>query len=159
MSLQSVFAVTDGDLAPEFNLMGSDGKFHALKDYRGRTVVLAWFPKAFTGGWTAECKSLRESEKALESHEIALFMASTDEYEILKKFAEANRAQFPILSDPNGKTATKYGVLKFGKFAARTTFIIDEEGVILKIIEKVNPVSAGKDLLEILDNLPGAWHG
>ena len=50
MSLQSAFAVTDGDLAPEFNLMGSDGKFHALKDYRGRTVVLAWFPKAFTGG-------------------------------------------------------------------------------------------------------------
>ena len=50
MSLQSAFAVTDGDLAPEFNLMGSDGKFHALKDYRGRTVVLAGFPKAFTGG-------------------------------------------------------------------------------------------------------------
>ena len=50
MSLQSAFAVTDGDLAPEFNLIGSDGKFHALKDYRGRTVVLAWFPKAFTGG-------------------------------------------------------------------------------------------------------------
>ena len=50
MSLQSAFAFTEGDLAPEFNLMGSDGKFHALKDYRGRTVVLAWFPKAFTGG-------------------------------------------------------------------------------------------------------------
>ena len=50
MSLQSAYAVTEGDLAPEFNLMGSDGKFHALKDYRGRTVVLAWFPKAFTGG-------------------------------------------------------------------------------------------------------------
>tara|TARA_Y100001936_G_C15925883_1_gene586669 strand:- start:730 stop:882 length:153 start_codon:yes stop_codon:yes gene_type:complete len=50
MSLQSAYAVTEGDFAPEFNLMGSDGKFHALKDYRGRTVVLAWFPKAFTGG-------------------------------------------------------------------------------------------------------------
>ena len=83
-------------------------------------------------------------------------MASTDEYEILKKFSEANRAKFPILSDPDGSTATEYGVLKFGKFASRTTFIIDEEGIILKIIEKVNPVSAGKDLLEILDNLPGA---
>ena len=82
-------------------------------------------------------------------------MARTDEYEILKKFAEANRAKFPILSDPDGNTATKYGVLKFGKFASRTTFIIDGEGVILKIIKKVNPVSAGKDLLEILDNLPG----
>ena len=50
MSLQSAYAVTEGDLAPEFNLMDSDGKFHALKDYKGRTVVLAWFPKAFTGG-------------------------------------------------------------------------------------------------------------
>ena len=50
ISLQSAFALTDGDIAPEFNLIGSDGKFHALKDYRGRTVVLAWFPKAFTGG-------------------------------------------------------------------------------------------------------------
>ena len=63
--------------------MGSDGKFHALKDYRGRTVVLAWFPKAFTG---AEPLSVNHfgKVKALESHEIALFMASTDEHEILK---------------------------------------------------------------------------
>ena len=82
-------------------------------------------------------------------------MASTDEHQILKKFAEANQAKFPILSDPKGNTATKYGVLKFGKFASRTTFIIDGKGVVLKIIKKVNPVSAGKDLLEILDNLPG----
>ena len=83
-------------------------------------------------------------------------MASTDEYEILKKFAETNQAKFPILSDPDGTTATEYGVLKFGKFASRTTFIIDGEGVVLKVIQKVNPVSAGKDLLEILNNLPGA---
>ncbi len=83
-------------------------------------------------------------------------MASTDEYKILKKFAETNRAKFPILSDPDGNTAKDYGVLKFGKFASRTTFIIDGEGVVLKVIQKVNPVSAGKDLLAILDNLPGA---
>ena len=50
VSVPPAYAVTEGDLAPDFDLMGSDGKFHALKDYRGRTVVLAWFPKAFTGG-------------------------------------------------------------------------------------------------------------
>tara|TARA_Y100001970_G_scaffold147444_1_gene181027 strand:- start:747 stop:998 length:252 start_codon:yes stop_codon:yes gene_type:complete len=83
-------------------------------------------------------------------------MASTDEYETLKRFAETNRAKFPILSDPDGNTATEYDVLKFGKFASRTTFIIDGEGVILKIIKNVNPVSAGKDLLQILAKLPGA---
>ena len=49
-SVHSAYAITEGDLAPDFDLMGSDGKFHALKDYRGRTVVVAWFPKAFTGG-------------------------------------------------------------------------------------------------------------
>ena len=50
VSAPPAYAVRVGDLAPDFDLMGSDGKFHALKDYRGRTVVLAWFPKAFTGG-------------------------------------------------------------------------------------------------------------
>ena len=50
-----------GDPAPDFSLQGSDGQVHKLKDYAGKVVVLAWFPKAFTGGCTAECKSLRES--------------------------------------------------------------------------------------------------
>ena len=155
ISIQSAYAISEGDIAPDFELKGSDGKVHALKNYKGRTVVLAWFPKAFTGGWTAECRSLRESEKALEHYKVELFMASTDEHEILKSFAEKNQAKFPILSDPTGKTAQQYGVLNFGKFASRTTFIISAEGIVLRVIRKVNPFSAGEDLLDALKILTG----
>ena len=56
-----------GDKAPDFSLVGSDGKTHKLSDLRGKTVVVAWFPKAFTGGCTTQCKALKESGEAIRA--------------------------------------------------------------------------------------------
>jgi peroxiredoxin Q/BCP len=68
-----------GDLAPDFSLPGTDGKTHRLSDYRGKTaVVIAWFPRAFTGGCTIECKSLADNGDKIKKYEVVYFMASTD---------------------------------------------------------------------------------
>src|SRR6188768_3974696 len=68
-----------GDAAPEFELQGSDGKVHKLSDYKGKqAVVVAWYPRAFTGGCTKECKSFKEDGKKLRAYNVAYFTASTD---------------------------------------------------------------------------------
>src|SRR3954447_25458550 len=91
-----------GDQAPNFKLKGSDGKTYSLEDFKGKeAVVVAWFPKAFTGGCTAECKSLKENGKAIRKFDAAYFTASVDKPEENKKFAESLGLDYPVLSDPD----------------------------------------------------------
>ncbi len=90
-----------GDKAPDFTLKASDGKTYKLSDFQGKKpVVIAWFPKAFTGGCTKECKSFAANSKALKGTNAAYFTASTDDVDTNTKFAESLSADYPILSDP-----------------------------------------------------------
>src|SRR5262245_40500316 len=103
--IQAATPLKVGDSAPNFELQGSDGKTHKLSDYKGKkAVVVAWFPKAFTGGCTAECKSLRASGNEIRKFDVAYFAASADDAETNKKFAESLQADYPILSDPTRET-------------------------------------------------------
>lgn len=147
-----------GDPAPEFELKGSDGKMHSLKEFKGKQpVIIAWFPRAFTGGCTAECKSLKENGDAIRKFDVAYFTASTDKYEGEKgnkAFAESLGVDYPILSDPEGKTAKEYGVLNpAGTAANRWTFYIDKDGKIAAIEKKINTGKAGEDLVTKLKEL------
>ena len=103
-----------GDLAPDFALTGSDGKTHRLSDFKGKqAVVIAWFPKAFTGGCTKQCKSFSANGTELRKFNVAYFTASCDPLEAKKgnaNFAKSLDADYPILSDPSKETAKKYGV-------------------------------------------------
>jgi len=138
-----------GDPAPPFSLPGSDGKTYSLEDFKGKSaVVVAWFPKAFTGGCTKECKSLRDHSKALSELKIAYFTASVDKPEENKKFAESLKLDYPILSDPDKSVATAYGVLSQRGFASRWTFYIDKEGIIRSIDKGVQSrtETAGPDV-------------
>jgi thioredoxin-dependent peroxiredoxin len=136
-----------GDPAPPFSLQGSDGKTYSLEDFKGKSaVVLAWFPKAFTGGCTKECKSLRDNSKALHELKVAYFTASVDKPEDNKKFAESLKLDYPILSDPDKTVAQAYGVISQRGFANRWTFYIDKEGIIRTIDKAVKTEQAGPDV-------------
>jgi thioredoxin-dependent peroxiredoxin len=144
-----------GDDAPDFELVGSDGKTYKLSDFKGKqAVVVAWYPKAFTGGCTKECASFAKDGKLLRAFNVAYFTASTDAPELNKKFAESDqiKADYPILSDPGGKVATAYGIYN-GKNATRVTFIIDKNGKIADIDTKVNTESHAADVAGKLKKL------
>ncbi len=143
-----------GDSAPNFELKGSDGKTHKLSDYKGKQpVVIAWFPKAFTGGCTRECKAMKEQGDEIRKYDVAYFTASVDDAEQNKKFAESLNLDYPILSDPTKETAKAFGVLNERGMANRWTFYIDKNGKIAHIDQKVNTESHGKDIAAELKNL------
>jgi peroxiredoxin Q/BCP len=137
-----------GDQAPDFSLPGSDGKTYKLSDFKGKkAVVVAWFPKAFTSGCTIECKSLAENGDKIRKFNVAYFMASVDTIEENKGFAEKEKADFPLLSDPTKATATAYGVLNAKGFASRWTFYIGKDGKILGIDKAVQPKTSAEDMV------------
>jgi len=128
-----------GDTAPAFSLPGTDGKTHTLADYKGTFVVVAWYPKAFTGGCTRECRAIRDSADVLKGFNVAYFMASVDTPETNKQFADQEQVNFPFLSDPDKVAAAAYGVLPpNGGFAQRWTFYIAPDGKIAYIDKAVN---------------------
>jgi len=137
-----------GDAAPDFSLPASDGKTYKLSDFKGKkAVVVAWFPKAYTSGCTIECKSLAENGDKIRKFNVAYFMASVDPVEDNKGFAEKEKADFPLLSDPTKATATAYGVLSPGGLARRWTFYIGKDGKILGIDKAVTPKSSAEDMV------------
>ncbi len=143
-----------GDQAPDFTLHASDGKTYSLADFRGRqAVVVAWFPKAFTQGCTLECKSLAANGDRLRKFDVAYFMASVDPLEENTKFAQSEKADFPLLSDPDKSVATRYGVLAARGFANRWTFYIDTSGKIVHIDKAVNPATSAEDMVGRLADL------
>jgi peroxiredoxin Q/BCP len=146
-----------GDKAPDFQLAASDGKTYKLSDFTGKqAVVIAWFPAAFTQGCTIECKSLAEHGADIKKYDVTYFMASVDPIEGEKgnkAFAEAHKADFPLLSDPTKKTAEAYGVLNAKGFASRWTFYIAKDGTIAYIDKAVKPASSAEDMAAKLGEL------
>ena len=143
-----------GDDAPNFELKGSDGKTYKLSDFKGKKpVVIAWYPKAFTGGCTKECKALAEQGDEIRKYDVAYFTASVDEEQKNKEFAESLKLDYPILSDPSKETAKAFGVLNERGMANRWTYYIDKNGKIAAVDQKVNTENHGKDIAAKLKEL------
>ena len=142
-----------GDPAPAFSLPGTDGKTHTLAQYKGKAVVIAWYPAAFTAGCTAECKSFAENGPVLKQFDVAYFMASVDPPDKNKAFADQEKADFPLLSDPEKKVAAAYGVLNARGVASRWTFYIGPDGKIMYIEKSVTSQTAGQQLAAKLAEL------
>ncbi|MGZ8939116.1 MAG: peroxiredoxin family protein [Limisphaerales bacterium] len=152
--LSSAEPLKVGDNAPNFELKGSDGKTYKLSDFKGKqAVVIAWYPKAFTGGCTKECKALAEQGGEIRKYDVAYFTASVDEPEKNKEFAESLKLDYPILSDPSKETAKAYGVLNDRGMANRWTYYIDKNGKIAAVDQKVNTDNHGKDIAAKLKEL------
>jgi thioredoxin-dependent peroxiredoxin len=144
-----------GDKAPPFTMKGSDGKTYSLDQFKGKqAVVVAWYPKAFTGGCTAECKSFRAKSKEMKEMKAAYFTASVDTVEENTRFARSLDADYPILSDPDKTVAKAYGVLNEQRgMAMRWTFYIDKDGIIKEIDKKVNTAKAAEDVVSKVKSL------
>jgi peroxiredoxin Q/BCP len=146
-----------GDEAPDFELTGSDSRTYRLSAFRGHSaVVIAWFPKAFTGGCTAECESIGANGRALRQFNVAYFGASVDRPETNREFAESMGIDFPILSDPGKSAARAYGVLGPSGFPSRWTFYVGIDGRILRIDKGVRSGVHGLDIEKTLNELQTA---
>lgn len=146
-----------GDPAPNFKLQGSDGKTYSLADFKGKqAVVIAWFPKAFTGGCTTECKHLKAEGAAVKKFDVAYFTASVDAHEGEKgnaAFAKSLELDYPILSDPKKELAGALGVLNERGMASRWTYYIGKDGKILHVDKTVKPASHATDIATKLKEL------
>jgi thioredoxin-dependent peroxiredoxin len=136
-----------GDRAPDFALADQDGKMVRLSDYRGkRSVVLAFYLRASTPGWTKELKAYQGDIAGFNAARAQVIGISLDSRERNRKFAQEIGATFPLLSDTEKTAARAYGVLNFTHlFANRVTFVIDREGVIRHIdrgSEALDPANA-----------------
>ena len=135
-----------GDPAPDFALPDQHGKVHRLSDYRGRYVVVYFYPKDFAPGCTREARAFNEALDALAAEGAVVLGISADDVERHKKFAEKLGLKFPLLADPEKKVIQAYGAWGtknlYGKKVEGTmryTFVLDPEGRILKIIKRAKP--------------------
>lgn len=145
----------EGQKAPEFELMDSFGKVHKLSQYKGKKVILYFYPKDDTPGCTKEACNFRDGISLFKN--ATIIGISSDSIESHKRFADKYKLPFILLSDPKKETIKKYGVLKeksmFGNTflgIVRSTFIIDEKGNIKKIFEKVEVDGHDKEVLNQL---------
>ena len=134
-----------GDKAPEFEVNDQDGNLVKLVDSRGKKVVLYFYPKDNTPGCTAESCNLRDNYEQLQSKGYEVLGISSDNEKSHRKFIEKQNLPFILLADTNKKVHDLYGTWieksMYGRKymgTARVTFIIDEDGRIEEIIEKVN---------------------
>jgi peroxiredoxin Q/BCP len=146
-----------GNLAPAFSLVNQDGKTISLKDFRGKRVVLYFYPRAMTPGCTVQACGLRESAKALARLNVVALGVSPDQPKSLLKFRERDGLNFDLLSDPDHAVAEKYGVWGLKKFMGResmgilrTTFIIGGDGKLRHIMDKVATKTHHDDVLALL---------
>lgn len=133
-----------GDKAPEFSLIGDNGEKISLKDYKGKKVVLYFYPKDMTSGCTQEACDFRDSIKKFEKKNTVVIGVSPDDTKSHDKFKDKYGLPFTLLSDETKEMLNDYGVWQeksmYGRKymgVVRTTFIIDEKGKIKKIFDKV----------------------
>ncbi|MBP2073313.1 thioredoxin-dependent thiol peroxidase [Thermoanaerobacterium butyriciformans] len=146
--------------APDFTLKSSDGNDVSLSDFKGKKVVLYFYPKDNTPGCTKEACQFRDNINTVENKEAVILGVSLDDIESHKKFIEKFNLPFILLSDPDAKVSTEYGVYKeknmYGKKKMgieRSTFIIDKKGIVKKIFRKVKVDGHVDEILEVIDNI------
>jgi peroxiredoxin Q/BCP len=126
-----------GDKAPSFSLESTAGDRIRLEDYAGRTVVLAFYPRAFTPGCSKEMRGLGATHQKFLDQEAQILGISTDDLDTQKKFSKSLQLPFPLLADPDSAVAKAYGVdgMFFSSMAHRVTFVIGPDGNIVQVIE------------------------
>ncbi len=143
-----------GDSAPQFSGLDQDGQPVSLKDYTGKKLVLYFYPKDDTPGCTAEACSLRDNYEQLQKAGYDVLGVSTDPVKSHKKFIDKYTLPFRLLSDTEKTVSESFGVFGLKKFMgkeymgiSRTTFLIDEKGIITEVISKVDTKKHAEQIL------------
>lgn len=136
--------LTKGDKAPDFSGVDQDGKTHKLADYKGKKLVVFFYPRASTPGCTAEACDLRDNFHRFQAQNYELLGVSADSQAKQTKFKEKYELPFPLLADEDKSVINAFGVWGPKKFMGklfdginRTTFVIDENGIIEEVITAV----------------------
>ena len=144
-----------GDNAPNFSLTDNEGKFHSLKDYSGKKLIIFFYPRANTPGCTAEACNLRDHFKDLKDKGYSILGVSSDSEKSQQSFSKKYDFPFPLLADIEKVMINSYGVWGPKKFRGkeydgiiRKTFLVDEEGIITRIIDKVKTKDHAAQILE-----------
>ncbi|OWK74899.1 thioredoxin-dependent thiol peroxidase [Flavobacteriaceae bacterium JJC] len=144
-----------GDHLPEFKSVNQDGEAVRSSDYSGKKLVVFFYPKANTPGCTAEACDLNNHFSVLKKEGFELLGVSADSQKAQKKFHEKFGFQYPLLADESKEVIEKFGVWQLKKFMGRefmgivrTTFIFDENGICVRVIEKVKTKESAKQILE-----------
>lgn len=143
-----------GDQAPQFSALDQDGNTHKLADYAGKKLVVFFYPKANTPGCTAEACDLRDNFAQFEANNYALLGVSADNAKAQANFKNKFEFPFPLLADENKAVIEAFGVWGPKKFMGkeydgihRTTFVIDEQGVIDEVITEVKTKTHASQIL------------
>jgi peroxiredoxin Q/BCP len=144
-----------GDAAPDFSGFDQDNKFHQLEDYKGKKLVVFFYPKANTPGCTAEACDLRDNFERFQANNYELLGVSADNAKAQGKFKDKFKFQFPLLADEDKSVIEAFGVWGPKKFMGRqydgihrTTFVINEEGIIDEVITDVKTKAHTSQILK-----------
>jgi peroxiredoxin Q/BCP len=144
----------EGDDAPDFNLQSDEGNTVKLSDFKGvSNVVLYFYPKDRTPGCTKQACNFRDNISNFKELNAVVLGVSVDDVESHKSFKEKENLNFTLLADTDKEVTKKYGVLNMVGVASRVTFVIDKNGKISRIYEKVDVNENYKEILELLKTM------
>ena len=146
--------------APEFSLPDEDGTVHTLSDYRGKPVLLYFYPKDNTSGCTTEACNFRDDYSAYENSGVVILGVSADDEKSHTKFKQKYDLPFHLLADTEKQVVQLYDVWGKKKMYGReydgifrTTYLIDSEGKIARVFEKVKPAAHSAEVLKVIEEL------
>jgi peroxiredoxin Q/BCP len=145
-----------GSAAPDFSLTSGDGSQVSLKDYKGKWVVLYFYPKDFTSGCTLEAQNFQRDLAHYQNAGAIILGVSVDSAQSHKDFCAKEGLNFKLLADPDAKVSTQYGsVMEYQgtKMAARNTFLINPKGEIVRVYTAVKPTVHSAEVLKDLSEL------
>lgn len=152
-------------LAPDFTLPDQNNAMHSLHTYRGKWVLLYFYPKDDTPGCTTEACTIRDRFADFEAHAVTILGISKDSPSSHRKFGQKYRLPFTLLADENKKVQSLYGVWQLKQMmgreymgTVRSSFLIDSEGKIAKIYAKVDPKTHAEQILQDLAELKKEHH-
>lgn len=151
LALSFMVELKEGDIAPSFSAVATDGSLVTLEQFKGKNVILYFYPEDMTSGCTIQACNFRDDKATFDSLNTVILGVSLDDINKHKQFTEKDKLNFPLLVDEGGKICADYGVpIEDEKWPERWTFLIDKNGKIAKIYHKVSVRIHSEELQKVI---------